>query len=113
MWDSLDGTTQYPSRFSFPFPREAKQWDSLDGTTQYPSRFSFPFPREAKHKQVYVTSGPVQITTPKPKELSSFQVEPLSVSTLTEPPPRSASVLLPLSLTSLYSRLSPLEETCL
>jgi hypothetical protein len=24
MWDSLDGTTQYPSRFSFPFPREAK-----------------------------------------------------------------------------------------
>jgi hypothetical protein len=26
MWDSLDGTTQYPSRFSFPFPREAKHY---------------------------------------------------------------------------------------
>jgi hypothetical protein len=28
-------------------------WDSLDGTTQYPSRFSFPFPREAKHLHRY------------------------------------------------------------
>jgi hypothetical protein len=29
-------------------------WDSLDGTTQYPSRFSFPFPREAKHIETTV-----------------------------------------------------------
>jgi hypothetical protein len=29
MWDSLDGTTQYPSRFSFPFPREAKHTEAL------------------------------------------------------------------------------------
>gem|GEM_PF-5927808 len=42
-------------------------------------------------KQVYVPSGPVQITTPKPKELSSLQNEPASVSTLTEPPKKRPS----------------------